>query len=304
MKKTIMALAVLLAAAPAFAQKTAEEFKAQYERQVGYVGTSGVGVENILNKWAEAYPEDCDMLEARFSYWLGKSFTNGTVVKQADKYLGNKPVVTLKDSLGNDVNYFEDLIFTDTLYAKADQYITQAISIKPDELKYRFQKLNALLSYEKDCPDLTLLELSALIDRDSKSRPAWTYRGEPAEPEMFVSAVQEYCNAFFRLGSAGGYDAFRIISEKMNKLNPKSTLFLSNLGTYWLVAKNDSKKALNYYNKVLKINPKDYAAIKNCVLMARKNKDVKLEKKYLPMLIEVAEDAKEKASAEARLKAL
>ena len=61
---------------------------------------------------------------------------------------------------------------------------------------------------------------------------------------------------------------------------------------------------MNYYGKVLKINPKDYTAIKNCVLMARKNKDVKLEKKYLPMLIAVTEDDMERASAEARLKAL
>lgn len=304
MKKMITALALLLTAVSVSAQQTAEEFKARYERQVGYVGTSGVGVESILDKWAAAFPEDCDMLEARFSYWLGKSFSSGTVVKAVDKYLGNKPVVTLKDSLGNDVNYFEDLIFVDTLYARADQYIDQAISIKPDELKYRFQKLNALLSYEKDCPDLTLLELSALIDRDSKSKPAWTYLGEPAGQDLFVSAVQEYCNALFRLGSTGGYEAFRSISEKMVKLNPKSTLFLSNLGTYWLVAKNDGKKALNYYGKVLKINPKDYTAIKNCVLMARKNKDVKLEKKYLPMLIAVTEDDMERASAEARLKAL
>ena len=49
------------------------------------------------------------------------------------------------------------------------------------------------------------------------------------------------------------------------------------------------------YNKVLKKNPDDYATIKNCVLLARNDKNVKLEKKYLPMLIRVTPDETEKA---------
>ena len=58
------------------------------------------------------------------------------------------------------------------------------------------------------------------------------------------------------------------------------------------------------YNKVLKKKPDDYAAIKNCVLLARKDKNVKLEKKYLPMLIKVTPDETEKATAQARLSVL
>ena len=70
------------------------------------------------------------------------------------------------------------------------------------------------------------------------------------------------------------------------------------------VCKKDNKSALKYYNKVLKLSPNDYTAAKNCVLMARAEKDVKLEKKYLPILIRATEDEAERLSAEARLKSL
>ena len=85
---------------------------------------------------------------------------------------------------------------------------------------------------------------------------------------------------------------------------PKNTVFLTNIGSYYLVYKHDSKNALKMYNKVLKKVPGDYTAIKNCVLLARSDKNKKLEKKYLAMLAKVTPDETEKLQAEARLKSL
>ncbi len=85
---------------------------------------------------------------------------------------------------------------------------------------------------------------------------------------------------------------------------PGNTVYMTNLGSYYLVCKHDSKSALKMYNKVLKKSPDDYTAIKNCVLLARNDKNTKLERKYLPMLIRVTSDETEKASARARLEAL
>ena len=58
------------------------------------------------------------------------------------------------------------------------------------------------------------------------------------------------------------------------------------------------------YNKVLKAEPGNYTAIKNCVLMATRDKNVKLEKKYLPMLAKYGQSDAEKMSAQARIDAL
>lgn len=45
-------------------------------------------------------------------------------------------------------------------------------------------------------------------------------------------------------------------------------------------------------------------AIKNLIILARNAKDVKLEKKYLPMMIRYTEDSATKMSAEKRLEFL
>ena len=90
----------------------------------------------------------------------------------------------------------------------------------------------------------------------------------------------------------------------MLSYRPESHCFLTNLGSYMFVVKHDSKAALKCYNKVLKKHPDDYPTIRNCVILARTSKDVKLEKKYLRMLLEVTDDPTEQASAKVRLENL
>ena len=70
------------------------------------------------------------------------------------------------------------------------------------------------------------------------------------------------------------------------------------------MSKKDYKKALKYYNQVLKKHPDDVTAIRNSILLARAKKDVKLEKKYLAMMVQHGETEVDRASAQARLEAL
>lgn len=303
MKKALI-LAALLVAAAAYGQTPAETHKARYERQVRLTGDAGVGVETILDRWEADCPDDPAMLEGRYRYCLNKSLGITVVAKEGSRYLGKDPVVTLKDSLGRDVNYFEDNTFVDSLFARSQTAITRAIALEPAELAYRIDKITALMLYEKDCPDLATAELLSMIDYHRNQHPAWTYYGEAVDDGTFVSTIQEYCYNFFNYGTPGCYEAFKTLSESMLKIYPKNTGFLANLGSYWLVYKKDSRKALKWYNKVLKIDPKDYIAAKNCVVMARKDKNLRLEKKYLPVLIAATENEMERKGYEARLDAL
>ncbi len=290
---------------PAHAQKPSQaDYLDRYTLLVNKLGVEGVGVETLLQRWGKDYPDDMDMLLGKFTYYLSKSQSNSMEKIDAPKYLGEAPTLTLKDSLGNDVNYFQVTNYDDELFGQATQAIDKAIGLAQDRLDLRLYKIAALIGYEKGSPDMALSGLKELIDYDGHSHPTWIYPGLEPGPDLFPSLVQEYCYTFFRQATPASYEAFKEVSEKMAGYYPKNTVFLTNIGSYYLVYKHDSKNALKMYNKVLKKDPGDYTAIKNCVLLARSDKNKKLEKKYLAMLAKVTPDETEKLQAEARLKSL
>ncbi|MBQ5486749.1 MAG: hypothetical protein IIT69_04810 [Bacteroidales bacterium] len=290
---------------PALAQKPSQaDYLDRYTLLVNKLGVEGVGVETLLQRWGKDYPDDMDMLLGKFTYYLSKSQSNSMEKIDAPKYLGEAPTLTLKDSLGNDVNYFQVTNYDDELFGQATQAIDKAIGLAQDRLDLRLYKIAALIGYEKGSPDMALSGLKELIDYDGHSHPTWIYPGLEPGPDLFPSLVQEYCYTFFRQATPASYEAFKEVSEKMAGYYPKNTVFLTNIGSYYLVYKHDSKNALKMYNKVLKKDPGDYTAIKNCVLLARSDKNKKLEKKYLAMLAKVTPDETEKLQAEARLKSL
>lgn len=302
---TAVLAAVCLVAVTLSAQQTPrEKYLERYNNLTSKLGAAGVGVETVLNKWSQDYPEDVDMLLGKFLFYLSKSRTDTVMKIDSDRYLGNAPVLTMKDSLDNPVNFFQGVNYDDELFGKSEQAIDKAIELNQDRLDLRLYKISALTEYEKDSPDMALSSLKALVDYNASSHPIWEYPGVEMTDEAFAATIQEYCYSFYRIGTPGGFEAFRELSEKMLTYYPNDPVYLSNIGSYHFVYKHDNKTALKFYNKVFKKNPDDYTAIKNCVLLARTEKNVKLEKKYLPMLVRVTEDPDEKASAEARLKAL
>jgi len=302
--KRILTILLSLLPALALAQTTAKEYADRYSLLVSKVGLSGLGIETLVNRWEADYPEDKDMLTAKFLYWYNKAQTTSVQVKDGPKYLGDDPVITLKDSLGRDVRYFQVTDFDDEMFGLAGQALDKSIRLSQNALELRLAKVSALMAYEKDSPDMAAKELSALIDYNASSHPSWTYEGAPVDNALFSDLIQEYCYRMYKISSPASMEAFRSLSEKMNGYYPKNTAFINNLGTYYLVHRQDPKTAHKYYAKVLKLDPKDYSAIKNCVLLARRQKDIKLEKKYLPMLVSVTTDETEKAAAQVRLDAI
>ncbi len=302
MKRFLVILpALLLLAAPNSAAQSAAEYKSAYERQVRMLGQAGVGVETILDRWAESAPDDCDMLLARFDYYLAKSRSTRVEPRKESRFLGRKPFLSLKDSTGTPVHYYEVPAFDEPVFVQSQQAVDKAIRLRPEELSYRFRKITALLEYEKESPDMAATAVLELVDHDAESHPAWTLNGEKAGPEVLPAAVQEYCKAFFDTGGPQAMESFRIVSERMLKLHPREAAFLDNMGTWNLLVRKDNAAALKYYKKALKYKSDDYTAVCNIVLLARNAKDVKLEKRYLPLLLKLSSDETEKASARARL---
>lgn len=276
MKRLILAMAAIALCAAAAAQTTAEEFQARYDRLVRSVGASGVGVETLLDRWEEAFPDDPAVHVARFNYHFQKSQRTEMVARGTQRrYLGNAPSITLKDADGQDVNYFPEDFYDEEGFAEAMKVLDRQIALHPDELRYHYLKISALAAYEKESPDMAAAELKSLIERQASARPAWTIDGEPADADLFQQGVSEYCYIFFQIGTPAGYEYFREVSERMNKLFPKNPVFVDNLGSYQLIVKENDKQAAKYYKKALKLDPDDYAAKTNLQIIERKKAQAK-----------------------------
>lgn len=305
MKKTaIVAAAAMLLSVAAASQDGQDTFRTRYGRQVRMVGAAGVGVESILDSWEEAFPDDPALHEGRYKYWMAKAVTTEVIPRKERRYLGSEPVLSLKDSTGADVYYFEDNVFTDSLFTKAMLAIDRAVALAPEELAYRVDRITSFMLYEKESPELTTREILNLAEYDRRVSPQWTYYGQPVDREAFYATLQEYCWNLFKTGTPDSYEAFRTVSEAMLKLNPKDASSLNNMGSYWFVYRKNARQALKWYNKVFKVSPDDYNAAKNCVLLARREKNEKLEMKYLPMLIRATDSEQEKAACQSRLEML
>lgn len=276
MKKTIaLILASCALAIAAIAQETPQEYYDKYLRLTSRLGYDGVGIETFIDKWEASFPEDGKMLEARCNYYLVKSMQTKAVPKNQSKFLGEAPFMTLKDSTGADINYFEEQFFDDEVFGKAVSCIDKAISIYPSELVYRADKVSLLLAYEKESPDMAVAEINALIELQKSAHPTWTVDGQPISADDFASVMSGYCVRLYNVGSPVAYEAFGKISQDLSKLFPEDSNFLDNIGSYWLVYKDNERKALKYYRKALKINPEDSVAQRNISLIERRREQRK-----------------------------
>ncbi|MBR5567427.1 MAG: hypothetical protein IKW27_01665 [Bacteroidales bacterium] len=303
MKKYIGAFLMMFVAVAMSAQAQSQDFERKYNLLVSKGGLAGVGVETLLENWEKADSLNETMLAARFDYYFTKAQSSDVLKKTSSKYLGMDPILTIKDSLGTDICYFQVSVFDDELYGEALRAVDKAIAAYPKKLEFRFMKANAYVAYEKESPDMALVSLLALADEVASSNGGWEYEGAVIDPSFFPEAIQEYCYTFFNIGTPSSYEAFKVLSEKMMKLYPDNIEFLNNIGSYHLSVKKDYKSALKCYAKVLKSRPDDYIAIRNASLAARRMGNVKQEIKYLELLAQYGTE-KDRMLANARLDSL
>ena len=302
MKRLTYILAVMFMTLNLSAQ-TSEKYEQRYDLLVSQLGPAGVGVETVLDRWEAVDSTNAKMLLGRFSYLFTKAQTGAIVVKPEKKYLGMDPLLVMKDSLGNDICYYQVNDFDEELYGQAIKVIDKAISHYPDRLDYRFVKANAYIAFEKESPDMALAYLLNLADQHvGRSRP-WTYEQEKVDDRFFEDAMQEYCYSFYSIDTPSSLASFQEFSMKMSQIFPDNTDFLNNMGSYHMIVKKDYKTAWKYYSKVLKKNPEDYTAIKNSAIVSRKMNNRKMEIKYLRLLAAYGSE-KDKVVAESRLKTL
>ena len=288
MRKIIYMLTALALSVATYAQTS--DYQRKYDILVKRVGAAGVGVETLIDNWAKSEPDSPEMLQARFYFYLTKSQGTEVLGRKEPKYLGMKPILTLKDSTDTNVYYYEVVKYDDNLFAESLKAADKLIAAYPHRLDFRFLKANAYISYERESPDMALSNIMGLAYDYKTSKNKWLYKDvSAAEPtkvddDLFAGMMQEYCYSFYTLGTPSAYDAFFKLSQRMNEYFPKNVDFVGNIGTYYMVVKNDYKTALKYYDKALKLQPGNEAVLHNAVIASRKMQNAKLEKKYLKLL--------------------
>ena len=283
MKRISAALAALVLVCTALPAQSVD-WQKKYERQVKAVGLSGVGVETILDSWGAADSSSVDYLAARYAFWFDKSHSLVVEAHDSPRYLGMEPMFELSDSSkSNTVWYYQVDSFDDELFGRALRYLDKAAAAMPAELEYRVWKVSALMLYEKESPDMTLGLILSLIDEDRSTGQKWLYQGKEQDRDFFDGLIQEFCWNLFNLGTPQAREAFLKVSEKMLSYDRKSPVFMANVGSY-LMSVKEYKKALKQFDKVLKLDPDNDTAIRNCVTIARILRDDKLKSKYNPML--------------------
>ena len=68
-----------------------------------------------------------------------------------------------------------------------------------------------------------------------------------SDKELFPGVMQDCCFAFYQIGTPSSYEAFKELSEKMLEYYPDAYQYMTNIGSYYLVYKKDSKNALKMY---------------------------------------------------------
>ncbi len=271
--KKIMTIGAILLAVTLSAQSS--RFEQRYNLLVSKLGPAGVGIETLLDNWDKADSTNENLLKARFNYYYSKSQRHEVVKKPAKKYLGMSPLLSLKDTTGREVYYYQETFYDDQLFGEAVKAADRAIGFHPDRIDFRFMKANAYISYEKESPDMALAYLLELADVDAGRKAPWVYEGTVQDMGFLEDAMQEYCYSFYTIGSPQAMKAFLTLSEKMNRLYPDNADYLNNIGSYYMVAEKNPKVAMKYYRKVLKKNPGDQTAAKNIEVA----KSVKTNKK-------------------------
>lgn len=302
----MLGIAAILASSCISAQaqeNDTEKYARRYALLVSRLGYDGVGIETLLDRWEAEDSSDTRVYEAKFRYYFAKSRRDSVVTKDIRRYLGAEPILELKDSTGAKTYFYNEYFYNDSLFAISMKNIGKAMEMNPERLDLKALRTDALCAYEKGSPDMALAGLKALVDSYHSRKGIWTYQGDTVDDSFFKDLIQQYCALFYSTGTAESYAAFKALSEKMLSYAKDDPTFLANIGSYMLVAENNPKAAVKWYNKVLKTDPGDYAAIKNCIIAARKMKNIRLEKKYLPLLVEYGPES-EKNAAKARLQAL
>jgi tetratricopeptide (TPR) repeat protein len=213
-----------------------------------------------LQKWENAQPNNAELYVAYFNFYFFKSRQE---LLHLDKQPGQGENLILKDSTGKTAGYiYSGYQYNDSLFQLGQHYINEGIKRNPKRLDLYFGKIHTLGAIGQY--DQYLSELLKVIDLAVKTKYDWLWTDDKEFEDSknhFKGVIQSYCNELFDLDPP----QFKIIipiSEKMISYFPQDVENYSNIGSCY-ARQGDFKKGLEYFNKAIKLNPKDLIVLNN-----------------------------------------
>lgn len=268
--KKLLTLFILGAACLYAGAQTTENFLKRYNVLVGRVGFAGVGVQTLLDSWGRADSTDINYMVARYNFYIDRAQKDTVVKNSLPRYLGMDPIMSLTDSTGRKLYYYQETLYDKGLFRKAMYYLDKAIEKNNVRFDLYDTKADILMGYGKADASESSAFIMKMIQRNYTGKTVWETAqvGHKVSVEEFENTIINYCYTFYKVGSPSTMEAFFNISSAMVKQKSANSAFLDNLGAYYLIRKKDYKKAAKMYRQALKMNPDDKIAIKNLELVS------------------------------------
>ncbi len=209
------------------------------------------------------------------SYLLCNIYLNRALCRMylgsADAVADASEAVALKPEYARSY-YVRALVYARIIhnYDKAIADLDNALSLKPDEMDFLF--LKASCYREKKQPKEAIKILNTLLESDSKNKPALKERGSLyLELHEYETAIAEFkkileyepndfgslCNLASCLCELKKFDeALTYYLKAVQADSTEAYVVYNNIGYFINLEQKDYKKAIEYFDKAIKSNPK------------------------------------------------
>lgn len=266
--------------------------QSNYSKQYQLFGanSSNEVVDGLFRDWQRDTPDDLELYVTAFNHYLSRSLHNMAQVSEV-KPEGIESI-EFADSLGNKSYLYQITVCDSATMERSQQYIEQAIALRPARLDLRFGQITALWYGGADYLDRYCDRIVDMIAANRANGCRWEWdANDPTEVtvDFFQQSVQEFCVQLFGLSSTEGSAKVRTIAKAMNDLYPKCAIFYTDMGSAYYFDE-DYKQADLYYRKALKIDPADAVVLRNLAVTNCKSGNNKKALEYLDSLRNVGSD--------------
>lgn len=237
-----------------------------------------------LMAWEKAKPTDSELFPSYFNYYFLKS-REETVSLTTEEPKGNSLVIVATDSsyIGSRIIYHPEI------YRKGLEKIDKGIQLYPNRLDMRFGKIY-VLGLTENWQEFTG-EIIKAIQYSAKNNNQWTWTNNEnrVDPEVFfLSSLQDYQLTLYNTEDDSLLPNMRAIANEVLKYYPRHVTSLSNLAiSYLLVGEYD--KGIEPLLKAETINPQDMIVLGNIAYSYKQKGDKKKAIEYYEKILKYAD---------------